>query len=96
VFLGQLKFEEVAGQYEEYFTRFYGPLLFVFGMFSVFLSAMQVGLAVEPQPSLRSVWLQFFAASKWSAVAIFLIVASLGISLLLLLLYMVSSELTLR
>jgi hypothetical protein len=93
LFLGQFKFEEVAGQYEEYFARFYGPLLFVFGMFSVFLSAMQVGLAAEPQPSPSSAWVQFFAASKWSAVAILLIVASLGVSLLLLLLYMVSSEL---
>jgi len=94
VFLGQFKFEEVAGQYEEYFARFYGPLLFVFALFSVLLSAMQLGLATESHPDPGRAWSHFSTISRWSAVAILFIVASSGLGLFLLLLYMIFSELT--
>ena len=40
-------FHRLAPQYGEYFARFYGPILFVFGFLSVILSAMQVEIAVE-------------------------------------------------
>lgn len=93
IFLGRFNFEEVAGQYETYFARFYGPLLFVFGVFSVFLSAMQVGLATESQPDPGSAWAHFVAVSRWSAVVVLIVVAIVIAGLLSLLLYMVFSEL---
>ncbi len=40
-------YQEVNWQDSEYFAQFYGPLLFIFGVLSVLLSAMQVSLAVE-------------------------------------------------
>ena len=40
-------FAKVHGQYSEYVAQFYAPLLFLFGVLSVVLSAMQVGLNVS-------------------------------------------------
>ena len=40
-------YERVHGQYSAFFARFYGPLLFIFGILSIVLSAMQVELGIE-------------------------------------------------
>lgn len=45
--IGRLDFHKSVWQYGEYFSQFYGPLLFVFGVFAIILSAMQVALAVQ-------------------------------------------------
>ncbi|MCJ1358540.1 MAG: hypothetical protein MMC33_008540 [Icmadophila ericetorum] len=45
--LCQWSYEPVHHQSYQYFQQFYGPLLFVFGCFSVILGAMQVEMAVE-------------------------------------------------
>ena len=47
IFLRRWHYETVHRQYGQYFARFYGPLLFTFGFFSVMLSALQVEMAVE-------------------------------------------------
>lgn len=47
VFLRRFTYHKVHGQYGAYFARFYGTLLFIFAVFSVLLSAMQVALAVD-------------------------------------------------
>lgn len=47
LFLRKWQYERISGQYGAYFSRFYGPVLFVFALWSVILSAMQVELAVE-------------------------------------------------
>lgn len=47
VFLRRWNYEHIPDQYSQYFQRFYGPLLFAFGCFSVILSALQVEMAVE-------------------------------------------------
>lgn len=44
-FLGRFTFHKMHQQYSGQFKKYYGPLLFVFGFFSVALSAMQVVLA---------------------------------------------------
>ena len=54
------------GGYGESFTRYYGPLLFVFGTLSVLLSAMQVGMAVEQIESRE--WTAFWGACRWFSV----------------------------
>ena len=56
VFLGRWNYMTVQRQYSQYFRRFYGPLLFTFGFFSVVLSALQVEMAVE------SVW----GSNQWT------------------------------
>ncbi|KAK5010087.1 hypothetical protein LTR28_011877 [Elasticomyces elasticus] len=40
-------YEQVYGQYGDYFARLYGPVLFVFAVLSTVLNAMQVEMAVE-------------------------------------------------
>lgn len=48
MFLRRFTYRKSEGQYGPYFARFYGPLAFVFAIFSVLLSAMQVILAALP------------------------------------------------
>ncbi|RYO99935.1 hypothetical protein DL764_006644 [Monosporascus ibericus] len=48
-------FQRVEYQYGTYFSRFYGPVLFVFGVASIVLSGLQVAVAVdEPDKNSRS------------------------------------------
>jgi len=63
LFLGKRRFFHIQSQYSEYFARFYGPLLFLFGVLSIILSAMQVEMAVE---QLRGVqWHSFQIVCEW-------------------------------
>jgi len=43
----KFQYERVYSQYGAFFARFYGPLLFVFGILSLILSIMQVELGIE-------------------------------------------------
>lgn len=58
IFRGHFTYYDVHGYYGAYFARFYGPLLFIFGVLSVVLSAMQVALAVG-QPVEVGSWAVF-------------------------------------
>jgi hypothetical protein len=69
----------VHAQYGDYFAGSYGPLLFVFGLISIVLRAMQVQLGVETLVS--SKWPWFWSACRWSAVTI--LIGMLVISLAL-------------
>ncbi|CAG8983150.1 hypothetical protein HYALB_00014076 [Hymenoscyphus albidus] len=46
-FLRKFHFEQIHGQYGDYFARLYGPILFIFAIVSTILNSMQVGLAVD-------------------------------------------------
>ncbi|KAK5150313.1 hypothetical protein BJ546DRAFT_720861 [Cryomyces antarcticus] len=84
IFLRRLAFERVYTQYGAYFARFYGPFAFVFAVFSVALSAMQVVFAAQPSESLDQSWQSFGHASRGfsifslvsvALVAVFMLVA---------------------
>lgn len=47
IFLRKFHYERIHTQYGTYFSQYYGPLLFVFGMFSLALNALQVELTAE-------------------------------------------------
>ena len=68
IFLRRWHYETVHRQYGQYFARFYGPLLFTFGVFSVILSALQVEMAVENQYQSGNLlgfeWPQFWLFSR--------------------------------
>ncbi|KAI9785210.1 MAG: hypothetical protein M1839_000848 [Geoglossum umbratile] len=85
-FLGEWAFFKLYGQYGPYFARFYGPLLFVFGVLSVVLSAMQVGLAVQQGGGGGggANWAGFTGASRWVAVVTLVMVAAIALFLALL------------
>ena len=65
--LRELKYYYIDGGYGDSFARCYGPLLFLFGILSVLLSAMQVGMAVEQLQSRE--WIVFWAVCRWFSVA---------------------------
>ncbi|KAL9598158.1 MAG: hypothetical protein Q9219_004655 [cf. Caloplaca sp. 3 TL-2023] len=66
--LRELNYYYIDGGYGESFARYYGPLLFVFGILSVLLSAMQVGMAVEQLQSRN--WATFWSLCRWFSVTI--------------------------
>jgi hypothetical protein len=47
IFFRRFSFEQLHGQYSDYFGRLYGPVLFVFAIVSTLLNSMQVEMAVE-------------------------------------------------
>jgi hypothetical protein len=60
IFLRKFYFRRRHSQYGSYFAQFFTPLLFVFGMFSVVLSAMQVITASNPLLLTESAWHGFW------------------------------------
>ena len=83
IFLRRFTFHKVHGQYGAYFARFYGPILFVFGIFTVALSAMQ--LALRTAPSESQSWSAFASVSRWFSVYTLVCVAAVIFFLLFLL-----------
>ena len=87
IYLRELNYYYIDGGYGESFTRYYGPLLFVFGVLSVLLSAMQVGMAVE-QVQTRD-WTAFWSVCRWFSVSSLVVLAV--VSLILLVVFVVKS-----
>jgi hypothetical protein len=93
IFLRQRHYFNLSRQYETYFSRYFQPLLFAFGTFSVLLSAMQVGLAAETLPSADDRWNKFASVSKWTSIAAIFIVLLSIVWLLVVLVSKLLSEL---
>lgn len=66
LFLHKFHFEQVYGQYGDFFGRLYGPILFVFAVVSTILNAMQVELAVEQLVATH--WVSVWFASRWFSI----------------------------
>jgi hypothetical protein len=79
IFLRQFTYLKVHGQYGAYFARYYAPILFAFGIFSVVLNAMQLAIAVQPLDASNSSWKGFAFISQ--GFAIFTIVLTVGVCL---------------
>jgi hypothetical protein len=69
-------FRKVYWQYAEYFAKYFAPLLFVFGMWSLVLDSMQVGLQARPN------WDRFGDLSAWFSVVTLISVLAVGSFLL--------------
>jgi len=83
IFLFKAHYHKVEWQYGAYFARFYAPILFVFAMFSLLLSAMQVILAVETIVTSDNSWLTFAKVSRgFSVFTMFFIVCVIAFLLL--------------
>jgi hypothetical protein len=84
------RFHAVYQQYSEHFSQYYGVLLFVFGIMSVALNAMQVKLAVDALEDhrLENVWV----ACRFFSVLVFSLILSLALCLMVLLLWLVLDE----
>ena len=90
LFLRKFQYEQIHGQYGAYFSRFYGPLLFIFAICSLFLSAMQVELGVETLSA--SQWESFWDACRWFSVLTMGALVFLTLSLIVLLVGMILNE----
>jgi hypothetical protein len=64
--LRKFHFEQVHGQYGDYFARLYGPILFVFAVVTTILNSMQVALAADQLMALH--WVAVWHASRWFSV----------------------------
>lgn len=92
IFLRRFHFQQVHGQYGAYFSRYYGPLLFIFGILSLILSAMQVELAAEQVLAVQ--WRVFWQLSRWVSVLSIAVVSSVALALGAPLLWMIVDEWT--
>lgn len=90
ILLRKLEYERVHAQYGDYFARFYGPLLFVFGIISIVLSAMQVQLGVETLVSSKWSWVWY--TCRWAAVVILIGMVVIALALAFLLMGMIGDE----
>jgi len=64
--LRKFHFEQVHGQYGDFFARLYRPILFVFALVSTILSSMQVALAAEQLVAVQ--WVLMWYVSCWFSV----------------------------
>lgn len=90
-FIGSWNFRDVTWTYKAYFTRFYGPILFIVGVFSVVLSAMQVVLAGN-LTMFGSSWRVLEDVFLWFAVATIIIAVAVSLFLLGTLIVLASRE----
>ena len=86
----KFQYEHVHGQYGAFFARFYGPLLFIFGILSIILSAMQVELGVETLTNAR--WQSFWYACRWFVIVALASMVLLVLALISLLVGMIVDE----
>ncbi|KAH6684231.1 hypothetical protein B0J14DRAFT_572434 [Halenospora varia] len=62
--LHRWEFHKHERQTGAYFAQFYGPILFIFGIFATLLNAMQVGLAVQSLQASEDSWETFKGVSR--------------------------------
>lgn len=67
--LRKTHFHKIVWQYGDYLAQYYAPYIFFFSIFSVVLSAMQVGVGAKPD------WRAFYGVSAWFSVATLIIVS---------------------
>ncbi len=92
--LGRLHYLKVHRQYHTYFSRFYGPLLFIFGLFTVVLDAMQVTLgASNALVGQGRGWNSVTNICRWFSITTILVVLSIILLLLCMLSFRVLREL---
>ncbi len=87
VALRRWTFHKFTWQYADIFSRFYAPILFIIGILSVVLSAMQVGVQARPD------WEAFTGVASWFSVLALLCVLAIVVFIIGFLLLMVTREL---
>ncbi|KAK8182135.1 hypothetical protein BC567DRAFT_158383 [Phyllosticta citribraziliensis] len=87
--LGEFSFFKAYGNYDAYFGRFYGPLLFIFGLLTIMINAIQLGF--ESRDGLGTIhdnWRPLYRVGEGVCVAILLVICIIAISLLALFVFM--------
>ena len=89
--IGKFQYEYIYGQYGTFFARFYGPLLFTFGVISIILSAMQVELGVGSLLNTTQ-WQPVWRICRWFAVVMLVFMALIALGFVSLLTGMIVDE----
>ncbi|KAI9892826.1 MAG: hypothetical protein M1814_000985 [Vezdaea aestivalis] len=92
IVLRKFGYSKTHGQYQAKFAQSYGPVLFIFAIFSIVLSAMQVAVTVSPLDKAKSSWITFAYVSRIFAVVTIICVVCIGIAFAVLLALMLSRE----
>jgi hypothetical protein len=83
VFFRGFRYQKVDAQYGAIFSRYYAPLLFLFGIISVVLSAMQVELGVQQvNGDSGNPWDRFAGVSRWFSVITLLLTVTISLFLM--------------
>jgi hypothetical protein len=77
----KLTFFHLHAQWGDFFGSFFAPILFAFAVFSIILSAMQVGLAVLAMGEVGGTWGAYVSASR--GFSVFALLAAAVIVMLL-------------
>jgi hypothetical protein len=83
--LRKYRLQYVHTSYGTYFARFYAPFLFIFGVITVMLNALQVGLQAEPLAAVK--WPRFWDTARGFAIMALMFALILASLLLFLGLY---------
>lgn len=90
--LGKTHFQKLDYLYGAYFAHFYGPILFVFGFFSIILSGMQVAISVLDAKEQSSRTNLLFDICLWFSVVIIVCVGVLMMVFACILVFKVGRE----
>ena len=88
--LRKFHFEQVHGQYGDFFGRLYGPVLFVFAILSTILNSMQVALSAEQL--VAAPWVSLWYFCRWFSMVSLAGAAVVSAWLILLWLWIFSDE----
>ncbi|KAK8157469.1 hypothetical protein BKA80DRAFT_334732, partial [Phyllosticta citrichinensis] len=87
--LGEFTFSKAYGNYDAYISRFYGPLLFAFGVLSIIISSIQLGFASQAGlGTVHNGWRPLYRVGDGLCVAILLVTCLIAVSLLALFVFM--------
>lgn len=94
IFLRRFQFYHINRQYSGYFARFYAPILFFFGILTVVLSAMQVGLQANSTGDRnRYQWVALQEVSLWFSVVTLICICAIGLVMASVFVFMLLREL---
>lgn len=88
--LRRFNYEQVHGQYADYFARLYGPILFIFAIISTILNSMQVEIAVEGVSAAN--WVTLWPICRWFGAISLVATAAITLVVIMLWLWMIGSE----
>jgi hypothetical protein len=91
--LGKFHFEQVHGQYGDFFGRLYQPILFVFAVISTILNSMQVALAADQLEALETAhWQTIWYLSRYFSILSLVGAAAISVWFMLLWLWIFLDE----
>lgn len=90
IILRKFHFQDVHSQYAAYFSRFYAPFLFIFGILSLVLNMMQVEMSVEQVTTTK--WRSFWNVCRWFSMTSIVWIGCLTLVFSALLIGMITNE----